>query len=224
MIDTVELMLGNQVSLLSSHLSIAGPSGSPIYPWLQSPTVIVEMKNSAGWPADVYGIGKSLIYQIATEVDDNAGDYQNPKSYRQFVSQTWKADPASQGGIPWMPRKFNPGGPAVVIEIPDTSYVTVRNGVKSTTLRNLGPAEVQFEGPFNDVDFEGVVGRQPYYLHSYRYNPGFSAQEQNCYVMGLGRVRWQLFALVGGTYQVTQTSLFNTASNGPVPILAWKPL
>jgi hypothetical protein len=218
-IDVLALMAGNQTGILSSHLAVAGSGGQPVYPWLNGPAgLLAEMKNAAGWPADIYQWDANWIYNTATEVDDNATDYNNPKTYRQMASSS-----TASGGYIWMPRFYTQGSPEVLIQTPDSSYVEYLNGVAQPKQNLGGPVITGFSGPWNDTDFGGDIGQQPYYLQRYLYNPAFASQEQNCYIPNLGRVRWQMFNAIKGIYTLAQTALFNTRVSGPCPKLSWVP-
>jgi hypothetical protein len=226
-IDVLALMAGNQIGILSACQSQTPgtPGGAqPMYPWLNGPAgMLAEMKNPSGWPCDLYTFDSKYIYQTVTEVDDNATDYNNPKTYKQFQSASTLATPAANGGIIWMPRFYTPGSPEVLIQTPDSSYVEYINGVAQPKQNLGGPTMVGFSGPWNDVNFGGNIGQQPYYLQRYLYNPAFNTQEQNAYVVGLGRIRWQLFNVIAGLYALSKTVLYNASVAGPCPKLAWVP-
>jgi hypothetical protein len=219
-IDVLALMAGNPtVAVPPSHLAIAGSGGMPIYQWLNGPSAFfAEIKNALGWPADGYTFDANWLYSIFTEVDDNATDYNNPKTYRQMQSSS-----TPNGGFVCMPRWYVPGSPEVLMVTPDSSYVEYLNGVAQPKQTLGGPVVYGFSGPWNDVDFGGNLGLLPYYLQRYLYNPGLVSQEQNCYVPGYGRVRWQDGTFINSVYTVTQTSLFNTSVTGPCPKLTWVP-
>jgi hypothetical protein len=210
MIDVVELMMGDQIGILSAHQQESAPGTEPMYPLLNGPAgTLAEIKNSLGWPADGYTFDNNFIRQTFTEIDDNAADYNNPKSYKTFSQP-----------IIWMPRFYTPWTPPVAYQSP-SQYATYLNGVAKPLADLGGPTETTFSGPYTDVDFGGNIGQVPYYLQTYNYNPGFSAMETNCYVTGFGRVRWQLFGVVNGVYILKQTSLYNSSVAGPCPKLAF---
>ena len=213
MIDLVELMMASQAGIQSAHQQESAPGVEPMYPLLLGPSApgtMVEMKNASGWPADGYTFDANYIRQTFTEVDDNATDYNNPKTYKRFTQP-----------IIWMPRYYAPGTPPVPVQSP-SAYIEYLNGVAQKPADLGGPTETSFSGPYTDQNFGGNVGPTPYYLQTYKYNPAFSAMEQNCYVWGVGRVRWQLFGMgAGGLYTLKQTSLYNSSVAGPCPKLAW---
>ena len=225
-VDVLALMAGSQTGILSACQSEAPgtPGGAePMYPWLNGPAgQFCEMKNAAGWPADGYVFNTRpndpYIYQTFTEIDTPA-NYNQPNSYKIFASSS-----TPSGGIIWAPRYYTPGDPEVLIETADSTYLTYLNGVAQPKANLGGPTATGFSGPWNDVNFGGNIGQAPYYLQRYLYNPGFASQEQNCYVPGFGRVRWQLFGMVGGVYVLNQTALYNTLLAGPCPKLAWQPV
>ena len=225
-IDVLALMNGNPTGILSSHLAVAGAGGQPVYPWLNAPAgQIFEMKNAAGWPADGYLFdtyaNDPWIYNFLTEVDDNATDYENPKTYRLMQSASTIC-----GGFIWMPRWYTPGSPEVLVQTPDSSYYEVLNGVPQPKQNLGGPVLTGFSGPWNDFDFGDNLGTVPYYLQRYLYNPNLATQEQNAYIPGYGRVCWRELTLGtegSGLYTVSQQVLFNTEVAGPCPKLTWVP-
>ena len=212
MIDLVELFMGDQVGILSNHQQESAPGTEPVYPWLNGPAgTIWEMKNSNGWPADGYAFDNKYIYQTVTEIDPDAANYNNPKSYKKFTAAP---------GIVWAPRFYADDSEWEPVQSP-SQYLTVLNGA-AQPLKDLGgPTEVGFGGPFNDADFGGNIGAKPYYLQSYKWGANFSTMEQNAYIMGIGRVRWQNWKIVNGVYTLLQTSLYNTSVAGPCPKLAF---
>jgi hypothetical protein len=83
----------------------------------------------------------------------------------------------------------------------------------------VGVVETQV-GWAQNVDFGGDVGIRNALTQTYKYSwgvNGYASMEVNNYVQGYGWVRWQLYSLVNGVYQVQQTSLFNTLVSGGSP-------
>jgi hypothetical protein len=223
MIDTVALMMADQIGILSAHQQDNGTK-EPMFPLLNGPAnTMSEIKNISGWPADGYTFDpppsvaqpQSFVRQTYTEIDNQgATNYNNPKSYKIFVQP-----------IIWMPRYYVPYTDPIPYQSP-SQYATYLNGVAQPLADLGGPVETDFSGPYNDVNFGGnlqlVNGVNPqYYLQRYRYNPEFSAMERNAYIFGFGRVRWELYNIINGIYVLKQTSLYNTLAQGPCPKLAW---
>ena len=206
-IDLVKLMIGNPVDILKTRQ--AASDGEIMCPWLNGPAgQIWEMKNAAGWPADGYAFDEQFIYQTVTEIDD-AAHYGDPRSYKKFTASP---------GIVWMPRYYQDASEWEPVQSP-SQYLTVLGGI-AQPLKDLGgPVEVEFAGPY--VGNFGKLGQQSYYLQSYKWGADFSTMEQNCYVMGLGRIQWQLLKMTNGHYVVAQTTLFDTSASGPCPKLAF---
>jgi|HubBroStandDraft_1064217.scaffolds.fasta_scaffold15954_4 hypothetical protein len=211
--DILSYLLPNQTWALSNHLAIAGTGGQPTYTWLDSPNSrIWNMKGASGYPWDSFSYDTNFVYQSITE-----NVWTSPTTFKMFASGTW---PAGNGGIAWLPRQVNPGEPTTPIVTADSTYRTYSACGTFTTANLGGPVETHVEGPYS-IDFGGDLNYQEALVMTYKWNPGYSTMEVNCYVEDYGLVQWESYTLTSGRYVLSQTSLFNTELAGGCPALSF---
>jgi hypothetical protein len=200
----------------TSHLR---GTGNPSYNWKDADGQKVWLIKSAnGHPWDVYTYDDQTISHYITENGDQA-QFSNADAYKAFLTP-----------VPVIPRFFDTTGPAVTIDTSGTNpFVrTINCGADNQPLVHLGNTRGVTNPP--TVMLWPGLGSFPTIRVDYYYGgtpaTGFHQREQYFYVKDLGLVQWDHADLVGGNYQIDQTTTKSSISTGgcPTPVFPCYPI
>ena len=182
------------------HLS---GSANPIYTNMQG-NKFYWTKGGNGSPWDIQLYDSHYVYLWITELVWNS-----PTTFKKFHGNF---------NEPLVPRCAKAGTPGSQIYVPDTSY-DIYTSCHNYTTHSLKKGVNQVWGPYT-MSFGGnLPGNLPTLVISYRYNCDASYgncgdKEEFYLTQRYGLVQWVHYALVKGTYQQQQKSVFNTLKGG----------
>jgi hypothetical protein len=210
-IDVLNFMLPSPHFQKMYHLASSQQGVNPIYccsrPVDSKSGWLYYIKSNAGNPWDINFYDENYIYQCVTEKD-----WDDATSYKQFSSSSW---PGGHGGVCWSPRYVAPHNTNFLVS-QDSSYKTFKGCGNLVDTQDLGGPTVCFlQGPFRERI--GCLNEQTVILQSYQWGRNLANLEQNTYAEGLGWVRWRLYALKKGLYELEQESLFDMQTTGGTP-------
>ena len=161
-------------------------------------------KGGNGSPWDIQLYDSHNIYLWITEFAWNS-----PTTFKKFHHNY---------NMPLVPRCAKAGMPGSQIYVPDTSY-DIYTSCKHFTTHKLRKGINQLWGPYT-MSFGGSLpGNLKTLVISYRYNcdstySNCADKEEYYLTQRYGLVQWVHYALIKGTYQQQQKSVFNTLKSG----------
>jgi Conserved hypothetical protein 2217 (DUF2460) len=193
---------GKTYSLLDTDA--AYPAGFPTSGWFW------WTKQNNGHPSDVEFYNGSRIGHRMTENGDVAGGWNNQYGYKRLLAP-----------IAIMPRFYTLGSGPITIDSPrpNLSHRTT-DCENNYIVGNLGDVRCVTDGPFT-MAWGGDVGTQPTIRNDYYYGGSLSSgvflyKESTFYVKGFGRIAWNFYKLIGGSYQLAQSTINNFKVAGSV--------
>src|SRR5215475_395319 len=211
-IDVLQFMLPSADFSRKFHLASSQSGVNPMFtvhrPLDSKIGWIYYCKSVKGYPWDINYYDQNLVYQCITEAE---GGWDDPTSYKVFACKSW---PHNHGGIAWSARYLNP--------LPYTQFLMSASDYKRYKKGNLeaeqhlgGPTVCLVQGPYSLAI--GKLGTQNCLLQTYQWGNGLHSMEENVYAEHYGWVRWRLFGLRDGTYELKQDSTFDVQTTGGAP-------
>lgn len=161
-------------------------------------------KGGSGTPWDIQLYDSKYVYLWITE-----NNWSNPYSYKKFTHNT---------NLPLVPRCAKAGFPGSVIQVPNTSY-QIYSDCSHYTTHDLLKARNEVWGPYKVTLGGSLPSSLSVLVASYRYNcdvnyANCGDKEEYYLAQRYGLVQWVHYALVRGTYQMKQKTVFNQLAKG----------